>query len=444
MRGIEAIDARTRSLTFAPIRDFSWGKYWGKSAGTVMTGLRQRKQNLLTARTIETAKKPGRYSDGNGLYLVVRSGGSKQWMFLYRRESKLREMGLGSPAKGVTLAMARGLRDETRAIMARGVDPLEAHRQAKQSAAGIPTFGSYALALVERIEEGFSNPKHRQQWRNTLQTYCKPIWTLPVDEVDTSGVLACLTPIWQAKPETASRVRGRVERVLNAAKAERLRSGENPAAWRGHLDATLPKRAKLTRGHHAALAYPDMPPFMSDLRTRPALAALALELAVLTATRTSEVLNAKWAEFDLDAGLWTIPAERMKARREHRVALSKRALDIVKELSTARNSEFIFPGQKAGKPLSNMAMLMLLERMGRRGVITSHGFRSTFSDWASEVSPFSSELRETALAHTIGNKAEAAYRRGDALEKRRAMMEAWAAWCEPKEANVITFAKPRT
>ena len=444
MRGIEAIDARTRSLTFVPIRDFSWGKYWGKSAGTVMTGLRQRKQNLLTARTIETAKKPGRYSDGNGLYLVVRSGGSKQWMFLYRRESKLREMGLGSPAKGVTLAMARGLRDETRAIMARGVDPLEAHRQAKQSAAGIPTFGSYALALVERIEEGFSNPKHRQQWRNTLQTYCKPIWTLPVDEVDTSGVLACLTPIWQAKPETASRVRGRVERVLNAAKAERLRSGENPAAWRGHLDATLPKRAKLTRGHHAALAYPDMPPFMSDLRTRPALAALALELAVLTATRTSEVLNAKWAEFDLDAGLWTIPAERMKARREHRVALSKRALDIVKELSTARNSEFIFPGQKAGKPLSNMAMLMLLERMGRRGVITSHGFRSTFSDWASEVSPFSSELRETALAHTIGNKAEAAYRRGDALEKRRAMMEAWAAWCEPKEANVITFAKPRT
>ena len=261
-------------------------------------------------------------------------------------------------------------------------------------------------------------------------------------EVDTSGVLACLTPIWQTKPETASRVRGRIERVLNAAKAERLRSGENPAAWRGHLDATLPKPAKLTRGHHAALAYTDMPPFMSDLRARPALAALALELAVLTATRTSEVLNAKWAEFDLDAGLWTIPAERMKARREHRVALSKRALAIVKELSTARSSEYVFPGQKPGKPLSNMAMLMLLERMGRRGAITSHGFRSTFSDWASEVSPYSSELRETALAHTIGNKAEAAYRRGDALEKRRAMMEAWAAWCEPKEANVVAFARP--
>ena len=229
---------------------------------------------------------------------------------------------------------------------------------------------------------------------------------------------------------------------MNAAKAERLRAGENPAAWRGHLDATLPKPGKLTRGHHAALAYADMPVFMSELRARPAVAALALELAVLTVTRTSEVLNAKWAEFDLDAGLWTIPAERMKARREHRVALSKRALAIVKELLAARSSEYIFPGQKPGKPLSNMAMLMLLERMGRRGAITSHGFRSTFSDWASEVSPYSSELRETALAHTIGNKAEAAYRRGDALEKRRAMMEAWAQWCEPKEANVFAFARP--
>jgi integrase len=407
-----------------------------------MTRTRQRKQNLLTARTIETAKKPGRYSDGNGLYLVVRPGGSKQWMFLYRRDGKLSEMGLGSPLKGVTLAMARGLRDEARAVMARGGDPLEARRQAEQSEAGVQTFGSYALGLVDRIEGGFSNPKHRQQWRNTLQTYCEPIWNLPVDRIDTAGVLACLTPIWRTKPETASRVRGRIERVLNAAKAERLRSGENPAAWRGHLDATLPKPAKLARGHHAALAYTDMPSFMSDLRARPVLAALALELVVLTATRTSEVLNAKWAEFDLDAGLWTISAERMKARREHRVALSERAFAIVKELSTARSSEFVFPGQKPAKPLSNMAMLMLLERMGRRGAITPHGFRSSFSDWASEVSPYSSELRETALAHTIGNKAEAAYRRGDALEKRRAMMEAWAAWCEPKEANVVAFARP--
>src|SRR5271166_1264018 len=346
-----------------------------------MASARNRKQNLLTARNIETAKEPGRYSDGNGLYLVVRRGGSKQWMFLYRREGKLREMGLGSPLKGVTLAKARDLRDEARAALAGGADPLKVRRQSEQASTGIPTFGAYALALVERIEEGFSNPKHRQQWRNTLTEYATPIWGRQIYEVDTAGVLACLTPIWQAKPETASRVRGRIERVLNAAKAERLRTGENPAAWRGHLDATLPKPAKLTRGHHAALAYADMPAFMVDLRARPAMAALALELAVLTATRTSEVLNARWTEFDLDAGLWTFPAERMKARREHRVALSKRALAIVKQLSDAPSSQFVFPGQKPGKPLSNMAMLMLLDRMGRRGAITAHGFRSAFSDW---------------------------------------------------------------
>jgi integrase len=410
----------------------------GKAA---MTKTRQRKQNLLTARTVETAKEPGRYSDGNGLYLAVRAGGSKQWIFLYRREGKLKEMGLGSPLKGVTLAKARDLRDEARAAMAGGADPLEARREAEQSAAKIPAFGAYALALVERIEGGFSNPKHRQQWKSTLETYCSPIWEKRIDKVDTAGVLECLTPIWQAKPETASRVRGRIERVLNAARAERLRAGENPAAWRGHLDATLPKPAKLTRGHHAALAYDDLPAFMVELRTRPALAALALEMAILTATRTSEVLNACWSEFDLDAGLWTIPPERMKARREHRVALSKRALAIVTELDKARTSEFVFPGQKPNKPLSNMAMLMLLDRMGRRGAVTAHGFRSTFADWASEVSPYSSELRETALAHTIGNKAEAAYRRGDALEKRRAMMEAWAQWCEPKAAKVVAFAR---
>jgi len=407
-----------------------------------MASARNRKQNLLTARTIETAKEPGRHSDGNGLYLVVRAGGSRQWVFLYRQGDKLKEMGLGSPAKGVTLAMARGLRDDARAIMAKGGDPLEAKREAEKAVAAVPTFGAYALALVERIEEGFSSAKHRQQWKNTLQTYCAPIWATPIDRVETSGVLASLTPIWQSKPETASRVRGRIERVLNAAKAEKLRAGENPAAWRGHLDATLPKPAKLTRGHHAALSYTDLPAFMAELRARPALAALALELTILTATRTSEVLEAQWSEFDLDAGLWTIPAERMKARKEHRVALSKRALAIVKGLAQAKPSDFVFAGQKPNKPLSNMAMLMLLNRMGRRGAITAHGFRSTFSDWASEVSPYSAELRETALAHTIGNKAEAAYRRGDALEKRRAMMEAWSQWCEPKAANVVAFAKP--
>jgi Arm DNA-binding domain len=289
------------------------GASWGKGIGTASA--RQRKQNLLTARNIETTKEPGRYCDGNGLYLVVHPGGSRQWSFLYRRDGKLKEMGLGSPAKGVALAMARGLRDQARAVMASGNDPLKAHRQSEQAASDVPRFGAYALALVDRIEEGFSNPKHRQQWRNTLETYCASIWAKPIDAIATAGVLACLTPIWQTKPETASRVRGRIERVLNAAKAEGLRGGENPAAWRGHLDATLPKPEKLTRGRHAALDYSDMPAFMANLRARPALAALALEFAILTATRTSEALNSQWSEFDLDGGLWTVPAERMKRVR---------------------------------------------------------------------------------------------------------------------------------
>ena len=207
-----------------------------------MASARNRKQNLLTTRAIDAAKEPGKYADGNGLYLFVRAGGSRQWFFVYRRDGKLKEMGLGSPAKGVTLAMARGLRNDARAVMARGDDPLEARRAAEKAGAAVVTFGAYALTLVERIEEGFSNPKHRQQWRNTLQTYCAPIWATPIDRVDTAGVLACLTPIWKAKPETASRVRGRIERVLSAAKAERLRAGK--IRRRGAAISTPPCRSR--------------------------------------------------------------------------------------------------------------------------------------------------------------------------------------------------------
>ena len=224
-------------------------------------------------------------------------------------------------------------------------------------------------------------------------------------------------------------MRGRIERVLNAAKAERLRSGENPAAWRSHLDATLPRPNNLLRGHHAALPYLELPAFLDDLRQRTAVAARALEFVILTATRTSEALNATWDEFDLEAEIWTIPAARMKARVEHRVPLSRRAVEILRDLERDRESDndYVFAGQREGSPLSNMALLMMLRRMKRED-ITAHGFRSTFSDWASEVSPYSGELREAALAHTIQNKAERAYRRGDALEKRRQMMEAWAGY----------------
>jgi integrase len=399
--------------------------------------------NRLTSRAVETLIKPGRHADGGNLYLTVRPGGSRQWVFFYRKQHRLREMSFGSyPA--VTLAKARQLAAEARGQISNGNDPLEIRRQAmedrqfvEQAAAGIPTFGAYALALIDRIEGGFRNAKHRRQWRQTLTDYSAPIWNTPINRVDTAGVLACVTPIWQIKPDTASRVRGRIERVLNAAKAEKLRVGENPAAWRGHLDATLPKPNKLSRGHLAALPYVDMPAFMVDLRGRDATAALALEFLILTASRTGEALGARWDEIDLTAGLWTIPALRMKAGREHRVPLPARALEIVKRLSATRAADFVFPGQRTGGPLSKMAMLALLRRMNRAD-ITAHGFRSAFSDWASEVSPFNAELRETALAHTIANKAEAAYRRGDALEKRRAMMEAWARYCAPvKTDNVL-------
>ena len=393
----------------------------------------QRLSKRLTARTVETVTTAGRHADGDGLYLTVRPGGSKQWIFLFRSNGRLREMGLGSPASGVTLAKARQLAAEARGQTSNGRDPLEARRQAEQRAAQIPKFGDYALALVDRIEVGFSNAKHRQQWRNTLATYCQPIWTTLIDQVDTKGVLECLTPIWTTKPETASRVRGRIERVLNAAKAERLRSGENPAAWRGHLDATLPRPNNLLRGHHAALPYLELPAFMDELRKRTGVAANALEFVILTATRTSEALNATWDEFDLETEVWRVPGVRMKARVEHRVPLSRRVMEILRDLGRDRQDvgNFVFVGQRLGSPLSNMALLMMLRRM-KRGDITAHGFRSTFSDWAAEVSSFTGELRETALAHTIQNKGERAYRRGDALGKRREMMEAWANWCVPR------------
>jgi integrase len=388
----------------------------------------KRVSNKLSAREVTALTTPGRHADGNGLYLAVRPGGSRQWIFLYRWSGKLREMGLG-PTSELTLKAAREKAAEARAMIGKGSDPLEVRHAATNEADAVPTFGEYAIALVDRIEGGFSNHKHRQQWRNTLLEYGKPIWSTRIDVVDTAGVLACLTPIWSTKPETASRLRGRIERVLSAAKAERLRAGENPAVWRGHLDATLPRQGILRRGHHAALAYTDMPGFIGELRAREALAALALEFCILTATRTQEALGAQWKEVDCDAGVWAIPPARMKARREHRVPLSKRALAILDQVGQARAGAFVFPGRRPDRPLSNMSMLMLLRRMNKAG-LTSHGFRSTFSDWASEVSEFGPELRETALAHVIANKAEAAYRRGDALQKRRAMMEEWARWCE--------------
>jgi integrase len=394
-----------------------------------------RKVNRLNARAVNTVTKRGRHADGGGLYLSISPNGGRRWVFLFRWRGKPTEIGFGS-ARDVTLARARELAAQARARLAEGDNP-RAARTAREGA----TFGECADRLIEAMRPSWRNGKHAAQWTMTLREYAAPIRGLPVDKVTTDNVLAVLKPLWNAKPETASRFRGRLERVLDAAKAQGLRSGENPARWRGHLDQLLPKRQRLTRGHHAAMSYADLPLFMSDLRARQASAALALEFAILTAARSGEVLGARWNEIDLDRAIWTLPAARMKAGREHRVPLSGPALEVVKALHQSRDGDFVFPGQKMGKPLSVMALEMVLRRM-KIGSATVHGFRSAFRDWSAECTNFANEVCEAALAHVIENKAEAAYRRGDLFDKRRKLMEAWATYCvSPKTDKVIAFSR---
>lgn len=393
----------------------------------------------LTARAAATTK-PGRYGDGAGLYLVVSGMGARKWVFRFSWRGKVTEMGLGA-AGAVSLAEARRLRDEARRVLASGENPIAARREAMRTEAGKPTFGAAADALIASKESEWRNDKHRAQWRMTLETYAAPLRSVLVDEIDTEAVLAVLKPIWQEKPETASRLRGRIEAVLDAAKAQGHRTGENPAAWRGHLSHLLPKRGILSRGHHAAMDYRDLPAFIGELRQRDAMAALALEFCILTATRSGETLGACWTEIDMAAKVWTVPAERMKAARAHRVPLSEPAMAILEKLTTAKAGDLVFPGQREGKPLSGMAMEMVLRRM-KRDAVTVHGFRSAFRDWTGNETNFPREVAEAALSHVVGDKAEQAYRRGDALEKRRALMAAWASHCAPQDApNVVEMKK---
>ncbi len=394
----------------------------------------------LSARAVATITEPGRRSDGEGLYLNVTSSGGRSWLFIWKRDGKRREMGLGS-AGSVTLARARELASTCRAQVAAGLDPIEIRDAAEKAKSGTPTFGAIADALIAAKEVEWRNAKHRAQWKMTLQHYAAPLRSRPVDQINTANVLAVLKPLWLQKPETASRLRGRIEAVLDAAKAQDHRSGENPAAWRGHLAHLLPKRGKLTRGHHAAMNYCDVPEFIGRLHERDAIAALALEFYILTATRSGEVLGARWSEIDFEGKVWTVPASRMKAAREHRIPLSDRALTIVKMLAEVKTGDLVFPGQRSGKPLSGTAMAMVLRRM-KIDSVTVHGFRSAFRDWAGNETHFPREVAEAALAHVIGDKAEQAYRRGDALEKRRALMEAWAGFCEPNAgSNVISLTR---
>lgn len=385
----------------------------------------------LNARKVETLKEPGRYSDGGNLYLFITPNSGKRWTFLYRLGGKRREMGLGSAGPhGVSLKEARDKAAEARRLVAAGMDPLEARAAEEKASRTIPTFGTFADDYIKSHKPKFRNEKHVAQWEMTLgDTYCRAIRVRPINEIDTEAVLSVLQPIWTKVPETASRLRGRIENVLDAARALGYRDGPNPATWRGHLKTLLPARQKLTRGHHAALPYDELPKFMVDLRARQSTAALALEFCILTASRSSEVLNAEWSEFDLDKKVWTIPAHRMKAGHAHRIPLTDRALDILKSLPKLEGNPHVFPGNARGKPLSGMAMTMQLRRMKRED-ITVHGFRSTFRDWASEQTSFPHETCEHALAHRISDKAEAAYRRGDQFEKRRKLMDVWAEYCD--------------
>lgn len=341
-------------------------------------------------------------------------------------------MGLGSVAS-VGLAAAREKAQECRRMVAKGIDPLEVKREPRVA---IPAFGQVAEELIASREGTWRNEKHRAQWRMTLTVYAKPLWAVSVDKIDTEAVLACLKPIWVSKPETASRVRGRIEAVLDYARARKWRGGENPAQWRGHLAHLLPKRGKLSRGHHAAMPYRDVPAFIARLRECEGVGALALEFTILTAARTGEVIGATWGEIEGD--VWTIPAVRMKAAREHRVPLSARAMAIADQMRAVRTNAFVFPGPR-GRGLSNMAMDAVLRRMGSD--VTVHGFRSAYRDWCAEQTSFPHDVIEQSLAHTAGSKVELAYKRTDHLEKRRALAEAWAQYCEPTPVTTSNVIK---
>ena len=373
----------------------------------------------LTAQSVLAISKPGRHADGEGLYLVVDESGARRWLFMFRWNGKLKEMGLGG-LSAVSLAKARQKAVQAREVLGDGINPIDVRKAAR----AIPTFGEVADDVIIMVERESRNAKHVAGWRSTLANHAAPIREIRVDRITTEDVLSVLKPIVATTPETASRLRGRIEKVLDAAKARGFRSGENPARWRGHLDHLLPKRQKLTRGHHAAMPYPAIPTFLEQLRGRPAMAALALEFLILTAARSNEVIGARWDEIDVDAKIWTVPAARMKSGREHRVPLCDRMVEVLKLARERGGGALLFAGAGKDRPLSTNAFRALLLRMGSD--VTSHGFRSSFRDWVGEATPFPREIAEAALAHVVGDATERAYRRGDALEKRRELMDAWA------------------
>lgn len=403
----------------------------GRPAGTIKVG-------KLTALQVVQAKEPGLYGDGGGLWLRVQKQGAKTWVFRFKLQTA-REMGLG-PLHTYSLLEARELAKKARQLVHQGKDPIQVRDEAKEAEkllhANAETFKKCAQRYIEGHKESWKNAKHRWQWSNTLERFVYPVvGELAVGRVTTALVLKVIEPLWAVMPETAARVRGRIEKVLDWAQVRGYRSGENPARWRGHLENVLPKLSDVRKiEHHPALPYSAVGEFMVDLRKQEGIAAEALQFTILTAVRTNEAVGARWSEIDLDKALWVIPSERMKGRRskavEHRVPLSSQAVALLRRIASKSGTVgYVFPGTKEGKSLSNMAMLQLLGRMGR-DTISVHGFRSSFSDWARETTAFPRDVVEMALAHAIKDKTEAAYFRADLLAKRAALMQTWADYCD--------------
>ncbi|MGA0564476.1 tyrosine-type recombinase/integrase [Ancylobacter sp. VNQ12] len=385
-------------------------------------------RNLLTVMEIKNSTAT-KLRDGEGLCLHTK-GAKRYWVFIYTRRGRRRELGLGPYGTGageVSLAAARVKADEVRAILAAGGDPF-AETEARKVAAPIITFGEIFDQYVELKKSQWRGRQTEARWKRTATMYAKGLRKLPIADVTTDDVVKVLKPIWTVMPESAAKVREHIKLVLDHAKARKLRTGENPAEWRGHLDQILPKRDVLAKTNHAAMPYPEVPAFMKSLRAVDTVAARCLEFIVLTAVRSGEGRGAMWAEVDLDSAVWTIPARRTKAGREHRVPLSPRAVAILTARRGVAAGDLVFPGRVAGRPMTDPTMAKTLAETAGAG-LTVHGFRSSFRDWAGEATEFQREVAEAALAHAVGDGAERAYRRGDALAKRRKMMDGWAEFC---------------
>lgn len=382
----------------------------------------------LSARKVSTIQKPGRISDGAGLYLYVKKSGRKSWVFMWAKNGVRREMGLGSYPT-ISLSKARDKAQVQRQIVADGGDPLVLKKKVKTTEK-VVTFGEAADHLVETLKSDWTNEKHGQQWKRTISHYCKEIRVIPVNEIETDDVLKVLKPVWTAKEETARRLRSRVERILDYSTAHGWREGENPARWKGHLKDLLPKRDVSKKSNFASMPYEKIPEFLKALGEQEGVARLALEFTIHTAARTNETLGATWDEIDFENKVWNIPAERMKGKQAHIVPLTSKSLDILTDAKAIKLSDYVFPGARANRPLSNMSMNMLMRRMKIEDV-TVHGFRSSFRDWCGDKTDFPREVAEAALAHKVGNKVEQAYRRRNALEKRSSLMAEWSTYlCE--------------